>query len=57
MAGMQGVIEDDGKRKDANEVLVKDGAHALRAFLGASKPCEPEYMRKAAIAGIRDNEV
>ena len=34
----QGESTDDGSRKDANEVLVKDGARALRAFLEASPP-------------------
>lgn len=35
---IQGGEEDDGARKDANEVLQRDGVAALRYFLGASKP-------------------
>ena len=33
---MQGKIDDDGSRKDANEVLQKDGAAPLRCFLELS---------------------
>lgn len=36
---MQGVITDEGSRKDANEVLVKDGAYALRTFIEGSTAC------------------
>ena len=34
---MQGLSDDDGSRKDANEVLMKDGIHALRYFLRRSQ--------------------
>jgi twinkle protein len=35
---MQGRMDDNGARKDANEVLIKDGARALYEFLMASRP-------------------
>jgi hypothetical protein len=34
----QGKSQDDGSRKDANEVLLKDGPLALRKFLDQSRP-------------------
>ena len=35
---LQGFLQDDGGRKDANEVLLKDGPRALRSLLEASAP-------------------
>jgi hypothetical protein len=42
---LQGV-RDGGGRKDANEVLVRDGARALRAFLEASPPYPIEGLHQ-----------
>lgn len=42
---LQGQLEDCGKRKDANEVLQKDGPYALRRFIEESQsyPIEGLY--------------
>ena len=36
-ADQQGEASDDGGRKDANEVLMKDGHEALRQFLAGAE--------------------
>jgi twinkle protein len=43
---MQGRIDDSGARKDANEVLVMDGPHALYEFLNASRPYPIQGLHK-----------
>lgn len=42
---LQGQLEDSGKRKDANEVLQKDGPYALRRLIEESRsyPIEGLY--------------
>lgn len=48
----QGESSDDGKRKDANEVLLRDGRFALRKLIDASKawPIEGLY----SLSSFRD---